>query len=84
MFCSWEGYKRCLYKKNTGRVESKIGSIEITRTSPKLSYAKITEGSVKVGDICRPLIGGNSGNSYTIGRDANYETQEGGGVNLGF
>ncbi|EDN5889522.1 TPA: CsgG/HfaB family protein [Campylobacter jejuni] len=71
-------------KENTGRVESKTGSIEITRTSPKLSYAKITEGSVKVGDICRPLIGSNSGNGYTIGRDANYETQEGGGVNLGF
>lgn len=37
-----------------------------------------------MGDICRPLIGSNSGNGYTIGRDANYETQEGGGVNLGF
>lgn len=71
-------------KENTGRAESKTGSIEITRTSPKLSYAKITEGSVKVGDICRPLIGSNSGNGYTIGRDANYQTQEGGGVNLGF
>lgn len=71
-------------KENTGRVESKTGSIEITRTSPKFSYAKITEGSVKVGDICRPLSNTGSGNGYTIGRDANYQTQEGGGVNLGF
>lgn len=71
-------------KENTGRVESKTGSIEITRTSPKLSYAKITEGSVKVGDICRPLSDTGSGNGYTIGRDANYENQECGGVNLGF
>lgn len=71
-------------KENIGRVESKTGSIEITRTSPKFSYAKITEGSVKVGDICRPLSNTGSGNGYTIGRDTNYETQEGGGVNLGF
>ena len=71
-------------KENTGKVESKIGSVEITRTSPKLSYAKILEGSVKVGNICRPLSNGNSGNGYTIGRDANYKIEEGGGVNLGF
>ncbi|ECO3963181.1 hypothetical protein FXL08_03790 [Campylobacter jejuni] len=83
-FALGKAIKDTYTKENTGRVESKTGSIEITRTSPKLSYAKITEGSVKVGDICRPLIGSNSGNGYTIGRDANYETQEGGGVNLGF
>ncbi|EAI2873612.1 TPA: CsgG/HfaB family protein [Campylobacter jejuni] len=83
-FALGKAIKDTYTKENTGRVESKTGSIEITRTSPKLSYAKITEGSVKVGDICRPLIGSNSGSGYTIGRDANYETQEGGGVNLGF
>ncbi|TEY03102.1 CsgG/HfaB family protein [Campylobacter sp. US33a] len=71
-------------KETTGAVETKTGSIEITRTSPKLSYAKITEGSVKVGDVCRPLSNGGSGNGYTIGRDANYKIEEGGGVNLGF
>lgn len=37
-----------------------------------------------MGDICRPLSNTGSGNGYTIGRDTNYETQEGGGVNLGF
>jgi len=71
-------------KENTGRVETKTGSVEVVRTSPKLSYAKILEGSMKVGDICRPLSSGNSGNGYTIGRDANYKIEEGGGVNLGF
>ncbi len=71
-------------KENTGRIETKTGTIEIVRTTPKLSYAKITEGSVKVGDICRPLNIGGSGNGYTIGRDANYKIEEGGGVNLGF
>ncbi|EAJ0636355.1 hypothetical protein B6948_04530 [Campylobacter jejuni] len=83
-FALGKAIKDAYTKENTGRVESKTANIEITRTSPKLSYAKITEGSVKVGDICRPLIGSNSGNGYTIGRDANYQTQEGGGVNLGF
>lgn len=83
-FALGKAIKDTYTKENIGRVENKTGSIEITRTSPKLSYAKITEGGVKVGDICRPLIGSNSGNGYTIGRDANYQTEEGGGVNLGF
>lgn len=71
-------------KETTGRIETKSGSIEVTRSTPKLSYAKITEGSVKVGDICRPLSNSGSGNGYTIGHDANYKVEEGGGVNLGF
>ncbi|WP_270991290.1 CsgG/HfaB family protein [Campylobacter upsaliensis] len=71
-------------KETTGRIETKSGSIEVTRSTPKLSYAKITEGSVKVGDICRLLSNSGSGNGYTIGRDANYKVEEGGGVNLGF
>ncbi|TLD89162.1 hypothetical protein [Helicobacter sp. MIT 05-5294] len=70
-------------KEPTGRVETKSGSIEIVRSTPKLSYARITEGSVKKGDICRPL-GGGSGNGYTIGKDANYQLEEGGGINLGW
>lgn len=71
-------------KETTGRIETKSGGIEVTHSTPKLSYAKITEGSVKVGDICRPLSNSGSGNGYTIGRDANYKVEEGGGVNLGF
>ena len=72
-------------KETTGRVETKSGDIEVVRSTPKLSYAKITSGSVKVGDICRPLSNGSgSGNGHTIGRDANYKIDENGGVNLGF
>lgn len=65
------------------RVETKVGTIEITRADPKLSYGKITQGSVKKDNICRPL-GGGSGAGYNIGRDANYQINDGGGVNLGF
>ena len=50
------------------RVESKAGEAEITRATPKLSYAKIIDGQMKEGYICRPL-GGELG--YSQGRDAN-------------
>ena len=68
---------------NDMRVESKVGEVEITRADPKLSYAKIIEGQMKEGYICRPL-GGGSGSGYSEGRDANYQLNDGGGVNLGF
>ncbi|VEG62596.1 periplasmic protein [Campylobacter jejuni subsp. doylei] len=45
---------------------------------------KSQKGNVKVGDIYRPLSDTGSGNGYTIGCGANYQIQEGGGVNLGF
>lgn len=83
-FALGKAIKDAYTKENTGRVESKTANIEITRTSLKLSYAKITEGNVKVGDIYRPLSDTGSGNGYTIGCGANYQIQEGGGVNLGF
>lgn len=63
------------------RVETRAGQVEITRADPKLSYAKIIEGQMKEGYICRPL-GGDSG--YSEGRDANYQVNDGGGVKLGF
>lgn len=68
---------------NDMRVESKVGKVEITRADPKLSYAKIIDGQMKEGYICRPL-GGGSGPGYSEGRDANYQLNDGGGVNLGF
>ena len=84
-FALGKAIKDSYTKETTGRVETKTGAIEVVRSTPKLSYAKITEGSVKVGDICRPLSSGSgSGNGYTIGRDANYQIDENGGVNLGF
>jgi hypothetical protein len=67
-------------KENTGRVESKTGTIEVVRTTNKLSYAKTTEGTVRKNEICRSL--GNS--AYLKGRDANYQLHKDGGVQLGF
>ncbi|WP_022965751.1 hypothetical protein [Denitrificimonas caeni] len=68
-------------KEKAGRVESKTGVIEVVRTTNKLSYAKITEGSVVKGSVCRSQ-GGSAG--YAEGREANYQLNDGGGVQLGF
>ena len=70
-------------KENTGRVETRTGAIEVVRTTNKLSYAKITEGAVVKGNVCRSLGDGSSA-VYSEGRDANYQLHEGGGVQLGF
>ncbi len=69
--------------ETTGHIETKTGAVLITRSTPKLSYAKITEGSAKKGDVCRPL-GGGSGPGYSEGKDANYQLGENGGVELGW
>lgn len=68
-------------RENTGRVERRTGAIEVVRTTNKLSYAKITEGAVVKGNVCRSL--GDSG-GYAEGRDATYQLHESGGVQLGF
>lgn len=68
-------------KENTGRVETRTGAIEVVRSTNKLSYAKITEGAVVKGNLCRSL---GSSDSFTEGRDANYQLHESGGVQLGF
>lgn len=84
-FSQGKALKDSYTKQSTSdmRVESKVGEVEITRADPKLSYAKIIEGQMKEGYICRPL-GGGSGPGYSEGRDANYQLNDGGGVNLGF
>lgn len=84
-FSQGKALKDSYTKQSTGdmRVESKVGEVEITRADPKLSYAKIIDGQMKEGYICRPL-GGGSGSGYSEGRDANYQLNDGGGVNLGF
>lgn len=68
-------------KEKSGRVESKTGVIEVVRTTNKLSYAKIIEGSVVRGSVCRSQ-GGSAG--LNEGRDANYQLHDSGGVQLGF
>lgn len=72
-------------KETTGRIENKIGTIEITRATPKISYGKITEGNVKKGDICRPATYANVGGfSDAQGKSAEYELDQSGGVKLGW
>lgn len=83
-FALGERIKDSYTKETTGRVENKVGEVNIVRVNPKMSYAKITQGAVKKGNLCRPLSVGNTGNGYTIGKDANYKLEEDGGVNLGF
>ncbi|MCR8679705.1 MULTISPECIES: CsgG/HfaB family protein [Campylobacter] len=82
-FSQGKALKDSYTKQSTSdmRVESRVGEVEITRAESKLSYAKIIEGQMKEGFICRPL---GSGLGYNQGRDANYELSEDGGVNLGF
>lgn len=84
-FSQGKALKDSYTKQSTSdmRVESKVGEVEITRADPKLSYAKIIDGQMKEGYICRPL-GGGSGSGYSEGRDATYQLNDGGGVNLGF
>lgn len=65
-------------KENTARVETKTGVVKITRSTPKLSYAQITEGSVKEGDICRIL------SSDGEGMDKQHSVNKNGTVNLGW
>lgn len=68
-------------KENSGRIESKTGMIEVIRATQKLSYAKITEGTVVKGNVCRSL---SSADGHAEGREANYQLHEAGGVQLGF
>lgn len=68
-------------KENTGRIETRTGAVEVVRATNKLSYAKVTEGAVVKGNVCRP-IGHSAGNPE--GRDANYQLHQDGGVQLGF
>lgn len=65
-------------KENTGRIETKTGVVKIIRSTPKLSYANIIEGSVKKGDICRPL--GDDGE----GMEKQHNINPNGTVNLGW
>ncbi len=65
-------------KESVGRVENFVGKIEIIRQTPKMSYAKIIEGSVKIGDICRKVGSGGDG------KDTNVKISPNGGVVLPF
>ncbi|MSN96149.1 hypothetical protein F1B92_02885 [Campylobacter sp. FMV-PI01] len=66
-------------KEIVSRIENRVGSIEIIRLNSKISYAKILDGSVRKGDICRKN-GGNVG----IGKDSGVKIKNSGGVELPF
>ncbi|WP_370522489.1 hypothetical protein [Helicobacter winghamensis] len=75
--------KNSYTKESAGAIETKTGDITIVRTNPKQSYAKITSGSVKTGDICRPIQ--NSIGRQNVGVEANYKIEEGkGGADFGW
>ena len=80
-FALGEAIKDSYTKETTGRIETKVGEVTITRTNPNMSYGNITQGSVQKGNLCRPLGSSNGGGE---GRDANYSINPSGGVNLGF
>ncbi|EAK0950227.1 hypothetical protein I4Q68_000424 [Campylobacter lari] len=73
-----EVVKDAYTKENTARIETKSGKVQITRSTPKLSYAKILEGSVKKDDICRPL------DDVNIGVEKQHSVNPNGTVNLGW
>ncbi|WDL70005.1 hypothetical protein IP364_00630 [Helicobacter winghamensis] len=75
--------KNSYTKESAGAIETKTGDITIVRTNPKQSYTKITSGSVKTGDICRPIQ--NSSSRQNVGVEANYKIEEGkGGADFGW
>lgn len=75
-------------KEAVGYDERKVGTIEITRVNPKMSYAKIISGSAKKGNLCR-LVSSVDGNNKTQRPDVTEEEKpsdveiiQGGGVLL--
>ncbi|WP_249321610.1 MULTISPECIES: LPP20 family lipoprotein [unclassified Campylobacter] len=81
-FSLGKALKDAYTKETTGRVEKRVGSVEVSRVTPKISYATIKDGKISIGDICRPFSNDSIG--LDQGRESNYELNQGGGVKLGF
>ena len=64
-----------------GNIENKVGTVQVNRVTPKVSYAAVTEGAPKKGDVCR-LVG--AGAIDAQGGEADYSLGDKGGVKLGF
>lgn len=75
-------------KESLGRTETKVGTIEIIRTLPKMSTAKIIEGKASKGDVCRTSNFTNDSDAYfnnPTEKDYGGATvKEDGGVSLPF
>lgn len=68
-------------KEHVGYDEIKTGVIEITRSNPKMSYAKILEGSAKKGSLCRLSSDDITQDIY---KPNDIEQTSGGGIILPF
>ncbi len=73
-----ETIKDSYTKENAGKVENKVASIKIERSTAKLSYASFLDGHAKKGDICR------FASSFAEGKKSDAIILEDGGVNVGF
>ncbi len=76
-------------KESLGRVESKVAVIEIIRSLAKMSSAKIIQGKVSKGNICRTINSSFEGDESYLditeeGKPSNTQRIQGGGVILPF
>lgn len=78
-------------KEYLGKDETLSGEIEIVRSLPKISYARVVSGKVNKGDICRKLTTNNLLNAQPVPDITEQDkpsdvkqTSEGGGVKLPF
>ena len=75
-------------KESLGRSETKTGVLEITKTMPKYSVAKILEGTAKKGYIIRSLYSSSIKKESLIyekiGKESDTEIKSSGGVVLPF
>lgn len=70
-------------KEYLGQEENLIGSIQVTRKLPKVSYADILSGSAKKGMIVRPQPMNDQASGYEVGNEGTVDTS-GGTVRLPF
>lgn len=72
-------------KESLGSTETKVGTVEILRSLPKFSIAKIIEGKISKDNIARLISEGTEkGEFEKIGRESNVEIKSNGGVVLPF
>lgn len=72
-------------KEQIGYTEEKIGTIKITRVTPKMSYAKIIAGKANKGNICRLVSESFNGGDITEEqKPSDVKIKQGGGVVLPF
>lgn len=71
-------------KEAVGYDEQRAGLIEITRSNPKMSYARVLEGSPKKGDLCRLAQDSTEEIISDFDKPSDIDHVDGGGVVLPF